>query len=318
MRAAPDSPEPERRGRILILGLPYFGKMLAKDLGGLGWKAEFLPHPGRSASGWARVAKAAARADIVYLIGSRIDRASPQDRLLRLRRRPVVIHWVGTDVQIAVEEHRRHNVSLRVAERPVHWCDAPWLVEELRTIGIVSEYVPLPIPIETAPASPLPEEFSVLFYYPVDAFDREVFDLETMLRLPEAFSTVRFTLIPSPPETLPQPLPPNLEARAWVDDMDALYRETSAIVRLTSHDGLSFMAAEALSRGRYVIWTHPMPGCVRAEGFEAVATALRALIEKHQAGALKLNTSGRRTVLDRFGKGRPLRELDERLGALLP
>ena len=70
-----------------------------------------------------------ARADIVYLIGSRIDRASPQDRLLRLRRRPVVIHWVGTDVQIAVDEHRRHNVSLRVAERPIHWCDAPWLVD---------------------------------------------------------------------------------------------------------------------------------------------------------------------------------------------
>jgi hypothetical protein len=307
----------ERRGRILILGLPYFGKMLARDLSSLGWRAEFLPHPGRSAGGWARVAKAAARADIVYLIGSRIDRTSPQDRLLRLRRRPVVIHWVGTDVQIAVEEHRRDNVSLRVAERPSHWCDAPWLVEELRTIGVVSEYVPLPIPVETAPAPPLPEAFSVLLYYPVDAFDREVFDIETMLRLPGEFPGVRFTLIPSPAETLPQPLPPNLEARAWVEDMDALYRETTAVVRLTSHDGQSFMVAEALSRGRYVIWTHPMPGCTRAEGFDQVAKALRGLLKKHEEGSLKVNSSGRRVVLDRFGKGRPLGELDERLRGLL-
>ena len=308
----------EPRGRILILGLPYFGNMLAKDLSGLGWKASFLAHPGRSPSGWAKVAREAARADIVYLIGSRIDRSSPQDRLLRLRRRPVVIHWVGTDVQIAVEEHRRHNISLRVAERPVHWCDAPWLVQELRTIGVVGEYVSLPIPVETAAPPPLPPHFGVLLYYPVDAFDREVFDLETMLRLAVEFPEVTFTLSPSPAETLPQPLPANLEARSWIDDMDAQYRETTAIVRLTTHDGQSFMVAEALSRGRYVIWTHPMPGCIKAEGFEQVSRALRALVDKHEAGLLKLNTSGRRTVLDRFGNGRPLRELDERLRGLLP
>lgn len=309
--------EGERRGRILILGLPYFGKRLAGDLAQLGWKAEFLDHPGRSAAGWARVAKSAARADIVYLIGSRIDRNAPQDRLLRLRRRPVAIHWVGTDVQIAMEEHRRDNVSLRVAERPVHWCDAPWLVDELRTMGIVSEYVPLPISLETSEPAPLPATFSVLLYYPVDAFDREVFDGETLLRLPEAFPTARFTLIPSPAETLPQPLPANLEARAWVDDMDSLYRETTVVVRLTSHDGQSFIAAEALSRGRYVIWTHPMPGCIRAEGFEQVAAALGALAEKHEAGALDLNMDGRRAVLRQFGEGRPLKELDERLRGLL-
>ncbi len=312
------SPDGERRGRILILGLPYFGKLLARDLGELGWQAEFLPHPGRSAPGWAKVAAAAARADIVYLIGSRIDRKSPQDRLLRLRRKPTVIHWVGTDVQIAVDEHRKHNVSLRVAERPVHWCDAPWLVEELRSIGVISEYVSLPIPIHVPPAPPLPEAFRVLLYYPVDAFDREVFDGESLLRLPVEFPDVHFTLIPSPPETLPQPLPPNLECRAWVEDMDALYRETTVVVRLTSHDGQSFIAAEALSRGRYVIWTFAMPGCIKAAGFDEVVKALRTLCDKQQAGELKVNQAGRRSVLERFGKGRPLKELDERLRALLP
>ena len=313
MSAPPDG---ERRGRILILGLPYFGKMLAEDLGTLGWRAEFLPHPGRSAAGWARVARAAVRADIVYLIGSRIDRNSPQDRLLRLRRRPTVIHWVGTDVQIAAEEHRKGNVSLRVAERPFHWCDAPWLVAELRTIGVLSEYVSLPIPIETAPAPPLPEQFRVLLYYPVDAFDREVFDGETILRLPEVFPETQFTLIPSPPETLPA-LPPNVDARGWIDGLDGVYRESTVVVRLTSHDGQSFMVAEALSRGRYVIWTHPMPGCIRAEGFQQVEDALRQLLTKHNAGELNLNQSGRRHVLERFGKGKPLRELDDRLRGLL-
>jgi hypothetical protein len=309
-------PDSERRGRILILGLPYFGELLAKDLRSFGWEAEFLAHPGRSAKGWARVAKNALRADIVYLIGSRIDRKAPQDRLMRLRRGPTVIHWVGTDAQIAVEEHRRGNVSERVAERPIHWCDAPWLVDELRTIGVVSEYVSLPIPIETASAPPLPDQFRVLLYYPVDAFDREVFDAETILRLPEAFPEVPFILIPSPRETLP-PLPPNVDARGWIDGLDAVYREITVVVRLTSHDGQSFMVAEALSRGRYVIWTHPMPGCVQATGFDEVESALRQLVGQHEAGELKPNQAGRRAVLERFGKGKVLLELDERLRGLL-
>ncbi|MBE0608628.1 MAG: hypothetical protein IH609_04565 [Dehalococcoidia bacterium] len=307
-----------KRGSILLLGLPYFGRLLVHDLAGLGWNVRYIDHPGRHVTGWAKVASAATRADIVYLIGSRIDRGSPQDNLLRFRRKPVVIHWVGTDVQIAVDEHRRDNVALRIAERATHWCDAPWLAEELRTAGVKSEYVPLPIPVAEQEPPPLPERFGVLLYYPVDRMARAVFDIDTMLRLPAAFPDVHFTLIPSPPETLPGPLPPNLTARPWVDDMDPLYRETTALVRLTTHDGQSFMAAEALSRGRYVIWTHPMRGSIQASGFEQVSAALRSLVERHRDGGLALNAEGRRAALERFGGGRPLAELDERLRAILP
>ncbi len=312
-------PPPEaKRGSILILGLPYFGRLLARDLSGLGWNARYMDHPGRDAGGWAKVASAATRAAIVYLIGSRIDRGSPQDNLLRFRRKPVVIHWVGTDVQFAIEEHRRNNVSVRIAERAIHWCDAPWLVDELRTAGVRSQFVPLPIPIDEGPPPALPGRFSVLLYYPVDDEDRRLFDAGTLLRLPAAFPEVHFTLVPSPPETLPGPLPPNLDARPWVEDMDALYRETTVLVRLTWHDGQSFMAAEALSRGRYVIWTQPMPGAIQAAGFEQVSAALRRLVERHRAGNLPLNAEGRRAALDRYGGGGPLAEIDERLRALLP
>ncbi len=302
--------------RLLILGLPYFGRMLAGRLRKQGWDAEYAPHPGRDLAAWVRLAPRVARAEVIYLIGSRLDRRSPQDLLMHIRRRPVVIHWVGTDVQIALEEHARHNVSARLAEGAIHWCDAPWLVDELRGIGIRSEHVPLPIPGLAAGPPPLPDRFRVLLYLPVDAFDREVFDLDTLLRLPREFPGIDFVEVPSPPETLPGPLPPNLEARGWVDDMDALYREISVYVRLTSHDGMSFMAAECLARGRQVIWTFPLPGAIRASGFGEVAAALRDLAARHAAGTLTLNMEGRDYVLEHFDPERLTRELDQRLSTV--
>ncbi len=307
-----------RRPRIVVLGLPYFGEMLSRLLGERGWDAEFLSHPGRSARGWLGLVPRLARADVVYLIGSRIEKGSPQDRLMQLRHKPVVIHWVGTDVLIAADEHARGRASQRIAEKATHWCDAPWLVDELRSIGVRSSHVPLPIPLTAGEPPPMPNEFRVLLYLPVDAFDREVFDMETLLRLPFEFPDVRFALLPSPPDSLPQPVPANLEARGWVADMDAVYREVSCMVRLTSHDGTSFMVVETLARGRQAIWTFPMEGAIKAEGFEEVAAALRELLRQHATGGLGLNSVGRDFVHRQFDVETLVSGLDERLRALLP
>lgn len=291
--------------------------MLAGVLTRRGWDARFAEHPGRSPAGWARLLPQVARADIVYLVGSRMDRGCPQERLLQLRRRPTVIHWVGTDVQIAAEEYAHGNASDRVRRQPLHWCDAPWLVDELAALGAHGEYVPLPIVGLAQEAPPLPERFRVLLYLPVDAFDREVFDMDALLRLPEAMPETGFVLIPSTAATLPSPLPPNVTAPGWVEDMDALYREVSAVVRLTSHDGTSFMVLEALSRGRQVIWTFTMPGVTVACGFEAVLAALRAMAQQHAAGDLALNEAGTRFAREEFDPQRAEVAIDRRLQALL-
>jgi hypothetical protein len=123
--------------------------------------------------------------------------------------------------------------------------------------------------------------------------------------------------VPSPPETLPQPLPPNLLPGGWVHDVDALYRDTTVYVRLTEHDGTSFMVAESLSRGRYAIWTFPLAGAIQAAGYEEVSEALRALWERHQRGELGLNEAGRAAVLQEFDPARLAADLDRRLRAAL-
>ncbi|MBI2767796.1 MAG: hypothetical protein HYX53_18015 [Chloroflexi bacterium] len=306
-----------RKRRLVILGLPYFGRMLARLLAARGWDTAYVAHPGHNPVAWLRLLPRLARADVVYLIGSRLDRRSPQDLLARVRRRPIVVHWVGTDVLIATEEHARANASAALSRRATHWCDAPWLAGELAAIGIAAEHVALPVEGLAAVAPPLPAHFRVLLYLPVDAFDREVFDMATLLELPRRFPDIAFTLIPSPAATLPAPLPPNLEAHGWVDDMDALYRDVTVVVRLTTHDGTSFMALEALSRGRYVIWTYPLPGAVQASGLEPVAAAIESLAARYAAGSLSLNDEGIAFAREHFQPARATTELDRRLRAVL-
>lgn len=306
-----------RRGRLLILGLPYFGRMLADSLGGEGWDARYAPHPGRSPAGWLQLAPQVARAGVIYVIGGQLGKGSPHDLVMRIRRKPVVMHWVGTDVQRALLAHDRGDISARLAENAIHWCDAPWLVDELRSIGVRSEHVPLPIPGLAGPPPPLPERFRVLLYLPAEAPYRRVFDVETLLRLPGEFPGIEFIEVPSPPDAIPGPLPPNLKALAWVEDMDALYREVAVYIRATLHDGMSFMAVEALARGRHVIWSYPLPGAIHASGFDAVAAALRDLAARHAAGTLELNTEGRSYVLEHFDPERLTHELDQRLAALV-
>jgi hypothetical protein len=93
---------------------------------------------------------------------------------------------VGTDVLIALDEHALGRASKAVARRAVHWVDAPWLADELATMGITAEHVQLPVEGLSQDAPPLPPRFTVLLYLPVDSFDREVFDMETLLRRPRA------------------------------------------------------------------------------------------------------------------------------------
>jgi hypothetical protein len=256
------------------------------------------------------------RADLLYLVSARAERGSPLDWLLRSWRRPVAVHWVGTDVLIAAEAHARGKLSKRVAERPAHWTDAPWLVGELADLGIRAEFLALPVDGLASGAPPLPERFTVLLYLPVDAFDREVFDADTLLALPRELPDARFILVPSPASTLPQPLPANLEARAWVEDMGALYREVTVMARLVSHDGMSFMVLEALSRGRYVVYPFALPGVIAAGGLEEVSSALRGLYEAHVAGRLTANAEGMEWVAREYERDALVEALERRLREL--
>jgi hypothetical protein len=307
----------DNRPRVLILGIPHFGNLLTEILANRGWDVAYEPHPGRNAANWMKLLPKIARADLLYLISARIERRSPLDLLLRVRRKPVVVHWVGTDALRAERAYEARNLSARAAEQPTHWADAPWLRDSLRDMGLRVEHVPIPVPGVVAETPPLPETFRVLMYLPEDKQNREVFDEETIMRLPGALPGVEFTIFPAPADTLQGPMPANLTAQAWTDDVDTLYRKATVYARLTTHDGMPLTLVEALSRGRHVIYPRPFPGVTQAAGLDEVGAALRGLKERHDAGALGLNQEGIAFVRDQYDPDVLTGRLEERLRAVL-
>ncbi|MBA7620195.1 hypothetical protein ES703_27540 [subsurface metagenome] len=85
----------------------------------------------------------------------------------------------------------------------------------------------------------------------------------------------------------------NVKYLGWQDDMEPIYKQTTVLLRVPKHDGLSLMVLEALARGRQVIWTNKFPFCYYVHSYVDVKNALLQ-IKEHQV----LNYRGARYVIE--------------------
>lgn len=298
--------------RVVIGGLPYFGRMLAELLNGDGWECRYLPSAGVRPWDWAATATALAGAGVVYLVGGQLERWSRPDLLLRFGRSPVVMHWVGSDVTYALAVARRGKLSQRLLKGPVHWAEAPWTAAELASLGVAAAIVPL-VPArlpESVP--PLPPRFTVLSYLPDSR--AAFYGRDTVFALASALPQVRFLVAGGTGRA--QTAPPNVEFLGWLTQMAPVYAESTVLLRLPEHDGLSFMVLEALTAGRHVIWNHPFEGVFKAYGASEAQRRIEWLLMEHQRGALGVNETGIRLMRDRYAPERVRDALRSRLSAL--
>lgn len=291
--------------RVLIGGLPYFGRMLADMLDGDGWQCRYLPSAGRRPAAWAATAAALSRADLVYLIGGQIERWSRPDWLVRLGRRPVVVHWVGSDVTYALGVARRRAASRSLLCRPVHWAEVEWTAAELRLLGIDAHVVPLTSLCLVGEVVPLPQRFTVLCYLP-DARP-DFYGRPFVMQLAASFPEARFLVAGT--EGRGWAASANVEFLGWRSQMAPVYAQSSVLLRLPRHDGLSFMVLEALAAGRRVIWSHALDGVVEVHSEGEARQALAALADAHARGMLRPDEAAARLTRERFSPARVRAEI---------
>jgi glycosyltransferase involved in cell wall biosynthesis len=277
--------------RIVIGGLPYFGRMLASLLTGDGWEARYVASAGLRPGGWISTAAAIGGADLVYLVGGQVERWSRPDWLARVTRVPIVMHWIGSDVTYALAAARRGRASRTLITSLTHWAEVDWTARELEPLGITADRVALTPARLNFDLPPLPENFTVLTYLPQAR--PSFYGLDRVIALASALPEVRFLVAGSDGSSLTTQ---NLEFLGWVTGMRQVYARTSVLVRLPDHDGLSFMVLEAMASGRHVIWNHPFAGVSEAHSSEEALVHLRRLIDQHRSGSLQPNLAGREYV----------------------
>lgn len=214
-----------------------------------------------------------------------------------------VFYWVGTDVLNTTQDFEagvlRHRPFAR-ARQDHHLADAPWLVDELRDVGISALAKTLTLPdLAVAELAELPASFSVLTYIPDKR--HSFYGAESLYAAARELREVRFHVVGGLGRWIAKPLP-NLHFYGWQSDMKKFQKDASVLVRLVQHDGTGLTALEGLSMGRHVIYSYPLPHTIRVPWGDAAALvkALRNLFDLHQRGLLHLNTAGSEYVQKNF------------------
>ena len=196
---------------------------------------------------------------------------------------PVIVIWAGSDVMKAQTDP--FELETIKQEGFINIAVAPWLVDELKLLGIQSEYVPVAGMEPGAPVKPLPKNFRVLTYLPEPR--RDFYGAPLVYAAAQAMPDVRFTVVGAGPAN--PDVPSNVEFCGLVHDMSSRIDASTVLLRQPEHDGTSMLVLEALSRARHVVWNYEFPHVKTARALNEVLVSLRELARAHAAGTLQLN-----------------------------
>lgn len=286
----------DRPIRVVVHGLAHFAQRFPSMLQSEGW--DIRSYDLRRLSHLMSMTRYLQYCDLVFSWTGRITMGKFLSMSRLLRKEKVVLFWCGSDVLFAQREYdQRKCVEPWIAER-IHWAGAPWLAEEVRAMGLKCEYVPITWVRTAAQLRPLPQKFSVLCYTPNT--DRlELYGIDQVLEVARAMSAVEFTLVGLLPGQKLN-VPDNVQLHEWTEDMTPFYQNASVLWRPTRHDGMSFMALEALAHGRHVIWSYPSPGVIQSKHASSARIELQRLFDLHRDGRLALNYAGADFVAKSF------------------
>lgn len=280
--------------RILILGHPYFVNKLRElgtSFGSTDMSYTFMTF-GRSKIGkWLSLW----RSDLIYLIGGDL-RPNRFYHLALFLKKKIIFHWVGSDIlDMKAWCNQGRKFSPWLMNHVVHWAEVMWTANELKELGLSCQVVPLTPAVFPKEVKELPGKFVILTYLPAGKAD--FYGEATIIELACQFPEIVFLAVATNPTDRNPEWPPNLISVGWVDNMAELYSEVVLVIRLTRHDGLSFMVLEALAHGRHVIWGYPLTGVYQTNGdIDRLVPFIDKLYQKHLQGDLHINQVGREFV----------------------
>jgi len=273
------------RYRVAVHGLPHFCRKLCNLVHGGDWSVPYRSpfHP----VGLAQRFTDLAQSDLAFSWTGNINPGLFLRAARALDKKKVIVLWCGSDVLFAAEQLKAGRKDPWVSSR-VHWAVSPWLADEARALGLDCDYVPISFVPPVEP-SPLPEEFSVLTYAP-SAKKAELYGVDRILDVAAKLPSISFRLVGLKEGSIPG-APKNLQVFGKVN-LDQFFGDSTVLWRPVRHDGLSFIVLEALSHGRHVLYSYPLPGCAQVRGVVDAVERITHLRDLHASRSLGLNQAG--------------------------
>lgn len=280
------------RLRVFVTGIPAFGDLMVR-LSGTNSGLEVRYARNRSRFEVMQSLFALARSDVWYSVGS-VASSRWLIGCARLFHKQRVMHWIGSDILRAEKEPsvlRQFDTTVR------HLASAPWNRDELAALGIEAKVAPIPPLHRVGDVTPLPAQFTALAYIPT--VRPGFYGIEVCEELGRIFGErVAWIVVGGARPAFPPAV--RVEYIPWSASMAEIYARSTVLVRCTEHDGLSLSVIEALTAGRYVLWSYPFPSCRPARDVVQARTSLEALLALHERGQLPINEEGARFVRERF------------------
>jgi len=198
-------------------------------------------------------------------------------RKLKKMKKKIVVSWIGSDVLEAYTKplprflskicQKMIDVNLTVSEN---------LKRELERIQINAKLQPLPV-FSLYKIRDLPSEKKIAVYLP-DQYKHKwnFFQGDLIKKLIKSFPEVEFIITANSGKNFSEK---NVKSFKWVENMEEIYEQVRAVIRLPLHDGLSNTILETLSMGRTMI-TSPvdLPNCKNVKTFDEAKTYLEEVI----------------------------------------
>lgn len=297
--------------KVIVVGLPLFAKRLAKSLGNFDKSNSYT----WLNTYYAKIDKLKARflipsTECVISINGSIETSKVFDLALN-RKIPLIMIWVGTDVVTATSAFKSGKYRKDYIENAIHFCEVNWIQDELKAIGINADIVNFASFDKTFQlVNPISQKFTVLTYIPNQR--SEFYGPNLFLNVARFFPDINFIIAGTTAEEY-QPLPENVKALGWVEDMDSLYANVHLCVRIPEHDGLSTFILEALARGKDVIYKYPFDYCLQAENEMEFKNVLQSRYSLFMDGLWDSNRSGAEFIANEFNSTQILGELKKRI-----
>lgn len=300
--------------KVTIVGLPLFAKRLAENLSAYDPKNSYKSFN----TYYSKVDKIKAalripKSDCLFSINGTIQSSSAVDLALK-KKVPVVMNWVGTDVVNSIRHFKAGDYRKEYINEIIHYCEVDWIQEELKEMGIKAEIVNFAAfekSFELKEATS--DKLTVLSYIPEVRAD--FYGIDSFINLAKKFPEIDFVIAGSEAKEY-QPLPSNLKALGWVNDMGQVYDKSHVAVRFPEHDGLSNFILESLARGKKVLYKYPFNFCEYCADDAGLEKSIQALYADFKEGKSLVNKDGADFIESNFNSDRILGGLIERIKLL--